>query len=201
MKQVTKMENIPKTRKEAQALGAKYYFTGTPCKHGHIALRKTKGACVECLKAEHIAVYDRRKEYFAEYNRSEKGQANKRKYYEANKETVIAKAIAAPAELKRQRRKKYDKENPEQRKARCSVRRRRFRLATPLWLTPEQKQEIKNLYLKAIELGKSTGQKFEVDHIEPILGENVCGLHVPWNMQILLKEENLKKSNKRVQHD
>ena len=32
--------NLPKTRAEAKATGAKYYFTGEPCKHGHIAPRK-----------------------------------------------------------------------------------------------------------------------------------------------------------------
>ncbi len=42
--------NLPKTRAEAKATGATHYFTGEPCKHGHIAPRKTKGACVECLE-------------------------------------------------------------------------------------------------------------------------------------------------------
>lgn len=45
-------------------------------------------------------------------------------------------------------------------------------------------------------LTKSTGIKYEVDHIIPITNENVCGLHVSWNMQIMKKEENRKKSNK-----
>ena len=192
-----KMNNIPKTRAEAKALGAKHYFTGAPCKHGHIALRETKGSCVECRKLEHQARYEDRKEYFAEYNRSEKGQENKRRYYEENKATVIAKAQSRPEEVKRVYRKKYDEENPEYRKARTNARRRRFRQATPIWLTAEQKQEIKNVYLEAQALRKATGKRFEVDHIEPLLGEEVCGLHVPWNLQILLKEDNLKKSNKR----
>ena len=43
---------LPKTRKEAQTVGAKYYFTGIPCKHGHIAPRKTKGACTTCAKED-----------------------------------------------------------------------------------------------------------------------------------------------------
>ena len=86
--------NLPKTRQEAKATGAKYYFTGEPCKHGHIAPRKTKGTCVECLKVEWQKANETRADYFREYNKSEAGQQAKRKYYEANKENVIARAQA-----------------------------------------------------------------------------------------------------------
>ena len=193
------MNNIPTNRADAKAQGAKHYFTGKPCKHGHIALRETKGSCVECRKLEHQASYANRKDYFAEYNRSDRGKENKRKYYDQNKDVVIAKALAAPKDLKQARRDKYDRLNPEQRKARCSARRARFKQATPKWLTAEQKKEIRDKYLEAQQLIRATGKRFEVDHIEPILGEDVCGLHVPWNLQILLKEDNLKKSNKRIE--
>jgi len=192
------MNNIPTNRADAKAQGARHYFTGKPCKHGHIALRETKGACVECRKLEHQESYASRKEYFAEYNRSNKGKENKRKYYEQNKDEVVAKAMSRSAEDKRAYRKKYDELNPEQRKARCSARRARFKQATPKWLTAEQKKEIRDKYLEAQQLIRKTGKRFEVDHMEPILGEDVCGLHVPWNLQILLKEDNLKKSNKRI---
>ena len=70
--------NLPKTRAEAKAQGAPYYFTGEPCKHGHIAPRKTKGACVECLKAEWLKAAETRAEYFRAYNQSEAGQKAKR---------------------------------------------------------------------------------------------------------------------------
>jgi hypothetical protein len=192
------MSNIPKTRAEAKAVGAKHYFTGKPCKHGHIALRETKGACVECRRLEHQASYADRKEYFAEYNRSEKGTANKRKYYEDNKEVVIAKAMARPSEAKRKYTKTWEEKYPEKKRALTNARRRRYKQATPKWLTKEQKAEIRQFYTEAQRLIKETGRRFEVDHIEPIQGEDVCGLNVPWNLQILLKEENLKKSNKRV---
>ena len=60
--------NLPKNRKEAKALGSKYYFTGEPCKYGHIAPRKTKGSCVECLKVEWEKANTTRAEYFRAYN-------------------------------------------------------------------------------------------------------------------------------------
>jgi hypothetical protein len=71
----------PKTRAEAKSTGAKYYFTGEPCKHGHIALRKTKGACVECLKVEWEKGNESRAEYFREYNHREEVKDRKHDWY------------------------------------------------------------------------------------------------------------------------
>ena len=50
------------------------------------------------------------------------------------------------------------------------------------------KQEIKEVYLN-----RKDG--YEVDHIIPLSNKSVCGLHVPWNLQLITIEENRKKSN------
>ena len=68
--------------------------------------------------------------------------------------------------------------------------------ATPSWLTKEHHQQIKDIEAEARRLTKITGISYHVDHIIPLQGKNVSGLHVPWNLQILKAEDNLKKSNK-----
>ena len=188
--------NLPKTRSEAKETGNKYYFTGQPCKHGHIAPRKTKGACTECLKVEWAQANVTRADYFAEYNKSAAGKEAKRDYYAKNKPDVIARAQARTVEQKNAYKKKYKEANPDLYKELVSVRRRRFRDATPLWLSAEQKLEIRFHYRLAIALSRSTKIPHAVDHIIPLQGEDVCGLHVPWNMEVITQEENLKKSNK-----
>jgi 5-methylcytosine-specific restriction endonuclease McrA len=188
--------NLPKTRSEAKTQGAKFYFTGEPCKHGHIAPRKTKGACVECLKVEWAQGNIARANYFTEYNKSTAGKEAKREYYERNKEVVIARAQTRTVESKNAYKKKHKLGNPDYYKALVNARRRRFRDATPPWLSAEQKLEIRFHYRLAIALSRSTKIPHAVDHIIPLQGDDVCGLHVPWNMEVITQEENLKKSNK-----
>ena len=159
-------------------------------------MRKTKGACLECLKVEWAKGNETRAEYFKQYNQSEASQKAKKEYYERNKEQVIARAAARPVEQRRLHREKYKAQNPELYKAFTSVRRRRHKNATPKWITPEQKLAMRNLYLKAQELTKIAGERYVVDHIIPLISPDVCGLHVPWNLRVITQEENLKKSNK-----
>ena len=188
--------NLPKTRSEAKAQGATHYFTGEPCKHGHIAPRKTKGACTECLKVEWAEALTKRAGYYAEYNKSSAGVKAKQEYYARNTEAVKSRAQARPNEEKHFHRKKHKAANPDLYKELVNVRRRRFRDATPKWLTAEQKLEIRFHYRMAIALSRATKIPHAVDHIIPLQGEDVCGLHVPWNLRVITQDENLKKSNK-----
>ena len=80
--------------------------------------------------------------------------------------------------------------------ARNNKRRAQKLKATPPWLTPEQLEQIKELYTCAQMFKLYTGEEYHVDHIVPLQGENVCGLHVPWNLQVIPAKENLSKSNK-----
>jgi hypothetical protein len=184
----------PATRKEAKAIGATHYFTGEPCVRGHVALRKTKGACVECLK-EDWAVDNARR---AQLPKSEAAKAAGRRYYEQNRELVKARAAERPAEERRRARKTWKVRNPEAAQVSANAWKRRARDAAPQWLTPEQKSEIAAIYAKARTMTKLTGVKHAVDHIVPLRSLEVCGLHVPWNLQILTHVDNCAKSNKLV---
>lgn len=190
------LASLPKTRAEAKASGAKYYFTGEPCKHGHVAPRKTKGVCVDCMKVEWEANHEKRTAYFAEYNKSEAGKAAKQRYYEANKDLVKARAMARPTEDKRRYQNKWAEENVVVVRAFTKARRRKHRLATPTWLSDEQFKNIRAIYEQAITLSRTTGVPYAVDHIIPLQHDEVCGLHVPWNLRVITRAENAMKSNK-----
>jgi hypothetical protein len=190
--------NLPKTRKEAQDIGAKYYFTGDPCKHGHIAPRKTKGSCVDCLKVEWEKATETRAEYFRKYNKREDVKERKNEWYEAHKDQVIQAAATRPLEVKRVYQKAWKERNTIWVRADTKARRRKHREATPSWLTREQKGQIRELYKIAITMTKTTGEQYVVDHIIPLRSEVVCGLHVPWNLRVIPRQENLLKSNKLI---
>lgn len=66
---------------------------------------------------------------------------------------------------------------------------------TPPWLSKEQKKKILAFYREAKRLYEETGVKYHVDHIVPLQGEFVSGLHVPWNLQLLTEYENISKNN------
>jgi hypothetical protein len=61
-----------------------------------------------------------------------------------------------------------------------------------------KKHKLSKIYKKQCqEIYKEASNKegFEVDHIVPLIHKDVCGLHVPWNLQIIPISENRKKSN------
>ena len=76
-----------------------------------------------------------------------------------------------------------------------ALRDRRSRQATPKWLTAEQRKQIVDIYEHMRDCRAVTGEDYHVDHIVPLRGDNICGLHVPWNLQVLPAYINISKSN------
>jgi hypothetical protein len=107
-----------------------------------------------------------------------------RNYYSLNRDNCLARL------------NEYRKNNPEKFTALNAKRRAAKLNATPEWLTKEQLQEIEELFLCAKMFKLYTGEEYHVDHIIPLQGNNVCGLHVPWNLQVIPAKDNLTKSNK-----
>lgn len=66
----------------------------------------------------------------------------------------------------------------------------------PRWLSAEHKAAIKQLYAQAALLTQSTGVQHSIDHIVPLQGSKVTGLHVLWNLQVMPLRENIRKGNR-----
>jgi len=126
-------------------------------------------------------------------------KTDKFKAYRENNKDTICQQIKEWKLNNADRRKELDKNyhrrnrhNPEYlaKRRHSEAKRRAVKLsATPRWLTVEQKRAIKDIYLNC-------PKGFEVDHIFPLRGKTVCGLHVPENLQYLKREENRSKGNR-----
>lgn len=88
----------------------------------------------------------------------------------------------------------FEKKLANKRKVRAN-RRASEKRRMPVWLNEQQRNLIAKYYKTAKQLQKHTGVLYEVDHIVPLLGKSVSGLHVPWNLQIITKAHNMVKSN------
>lgn len=99
-------------------------------------------------------------------------------------------------ERDRQREKNYLKNNRPIVYAKNARRRAAETQAVPKWLTAIQKAQIQEFYEIALAREMQTGEKHHVDHIVPLRGEGINGLHVPWNLQVLTEFENCSKHNK-----
>lgn len=160
--------SLPASVKEARLNKSKNYFTGQPCKRGHIAPRFTSTRkCYECSKG-----------YCKEqYQNTPAMRGRSKKWYWNNYERSLATLKA------------YRENNPGVIAASAKARRQ----ATPAWVN---KKELNTLYKEAKQLTNATGVPHEVDHIIPISNAKVCGLHVKCNLRIITRELNRAKRNK-----
>ena len=92
--------------------------------------------------------------------------------------------------------KNYYNNNKSKAFAKSAKRRATKIQRTPPWLSEICLEEIKTIYKRAQLIKLFTGETWHVDHIIPLQGKTVSGLHVPWNLQILPAEDNLRKANK-----
>lgn len=169
------------TRSEARSKGLKFFFTGKPCRNKHVAQKLVKDyRCLECKASQ-----DRR--YSVAH--PEQRRANSNRWAQNNREKC------------QQSLKRWRNDNPEknreisrrsQVKSLPSIRAKtaKYRAAklkrTPTWADLDA--------IRAFYLACPRG--FHVDHIVPLQGEVISGLHVFSNLQYLPKRENLSKGNK-----
>jgi hypothetical protein len=89
--------------------------------------------------------------------------------------------------------KSYYKQNPDKLLALAAQRKRDVRQATPPWV---DMSAIVKIHAARTAVSIDTGAQYHVDHYYPLKGKTICGLNVPWNLQIITAEENLAKGNK-----
>jgi hypothetical protein len=87
----------------------------------------------------------------------------------------------------------YAKNNRHKENARTAKRKASKIAATPVW---SDLLAVEDFYSAALAFKMYTGQEYHVDHIVPLQGKTVCGLHVPANLQILAANENLSKQHR-----
>ena len=148
-----------------------------------------RNICKVCHNKSTKAYYHENKESRSEYNKAWREdnkddiKAKSKAYYKENKDSVLNYT------------KTWRSENKEKVLA-YGANRRAVRLqACPPWLTSAHKIEIESFYFLAKDCEAISGQNYHVDHIVPLQGKGVCGLHVPWNLQILPSDINLSKHN------
>jgi 5-methylcytosine-specific restriction endonuclease McrA len=90
----------------------------------------------------------------------------------------------------------YNKTNKHKVNTKNMLRHTKKLQRTPKWLTLSDYEKIKEYYFYANLLTQVTGIKYNVDHIIPLRGKNISGLHCPENLQIITKKENVIKGNK-----
>lgn len=134
-------------------------------------------------------------------NNKEKVKEYKKQWYLDNKDRLAPIAKHRRASNKKQK-AIYDRErrkkNPDIARQAKILRKLCKEQATPSWYKAETIL-IKQLYLKRDELSKLWDIELHVDHIVPLQGKTVCGLHCWDNLQLLEASLNKSKNNKFVE--
>jgi hypothetical protein len=146
-------------------------------------------ACKKCqylIEMQNPVAHQKKNARTAAYRASAKGKTTEQAYAqsEAGKQS---RKIAV---------KRYEQNAGKSQKVARTVFRRLAKLQrTPAWLTDIDHERIGNEYKLAALLTKVTSSSWHVDHIIPLQGKMVSGLHVPSNLRVLPATENIRKSN------
>jgi protein required for attachment to host cells len=118
----------------------------------------------------------------------ERDRSSAKKYRQSNKDKVALS------------KKRYAQENKGKINAAVAKREAAKILRTPKWLTEDDLWMIEEAYSLAALRAKMFGISWHVDHVIPLQGKNVSGLHVPINLQVIPGVENIRKGNRMVNH-
>jgi hypothetical protein len=183
------------TIQEAIKSNVKFYFTGINCINGHIAERLVSNrSCVECSKS-------RRKEWEIK-NKSyalQKARENSKLNRKNNKEKVNASRRLWASKNREKDNLYYAKwrlNNKGHKNALTRQRQAAKLQRTPAWLSDFDKLKIQCIYSIAAMLTRTNKEPWHVDHVIPLQGVFVSGLHVPTNLQVMRGVENISKKNK-----
>jgi len=182
---------MPKNQMRVAALeaGASVYFTGRPCKSGHVADRfAIDSSCVECRRL----FREGRKETAATYARVKRSVAlvldpegTRAKWAEGNRARRVRDPEAVRASERKNGRLKRQR-NPAAKLAEVRRRQAAKLQRTPPWA---DLMAIRRFY-------EARPPGHDIDHIYPLRGKNVSGLHVLENFQYLPSLENRLKGNR-----
>lgn len=159
----------------------------------------------EKFKAGKARCYQNKKEHYNKKSRewAKKNPERKKEItnlsYQNNRESKLdysKRYREENAEICAQRIRDWELRNLDRCRAKYTRRRTAKLNAIPPWLTDTHKEQIDAVYSHARDCEMVSGEKYHVDHIIPLQGKNVCGLHVPWNLQVLPADLNIAKGNR-----
>lgn len=119
---------------------------------------------------------------------------NKKRYEKNKKQILFSNAVWRDNNREKHRasQRKWKNENKALVNHHTALRRAKKKKATPLWADINR---IKYIYAHCQWLNKTFNCNMQVDHIVPLNGKNICGLHIHQNLQVIPAEENIKKNN------
>jgi len=184
-KQLPLLSEMVTSKKDALLKGDSQYYTGTPCKHGHISPRRANtGECMECRKTHLQGWYKSNPEKIQEYSIKYADKASERYY----KTIDHAKAV----------RSAYRRANKDLVNAKTVKYQTAKKNQLPKWVDANELWMMKEAYDLADMRSKLFGFLWHVDHIIPLQGKKVSGLHTISNLQVIPAIINTRKSNKWV---